>query len=922
MNKGIVCMIMLFVFGWHVSNLGAQITSASDNLVAHPVPDRTVMFEVSGIGLHKPITWGLDLAWLSRDNIKRGIAFMGSERVDIVRSSFTPTAALEDGELPTYELGRLNERLDIIDLFERNMNLVLNCDHPSVDAWYQGNASNWAQLIDVTAAHCEERGHTIVTISPFNEPDYTATGQGSIDDFYNVAGALKQNPRFENVRISGGNTLNTDEALVWYTPLKDRLDEGNTHQLAGTFDNYAGFFETVRADGNHATNDELHNVMEAMVGSEYGMQTGIWWGTAEYARGEFVKASDGERLAYAEHRDNWTAASVYRGLEGNVQAFAGASERQALTTTYRYVSKDRDVYYDGHGPQREFLLEVPGGSGYQIDQPNAERVLNITWGDDIQPVIDGEYILVNRNSGKVMEVIGGSNTAGANIRQRSYLDADYQHWNVVPVSSRIGGDFSYFSITALHNGMSPDIYNWSLDDGGNIVQWDATEATNQQWYLEYAGDGWFYIRSRHSAKCIEVAGSSMLEGGNIEQGEKDGGANQQWRFVPAGAQVEFDAPAAPSGLLATQNTGSVLLEWIANTEEDVAGYTVLRSTSEGGPYNTIARNVSTTSFVDNTVLEGVDYYYTIRAVDKSLNRSAYSNEIYALATGDDVQIARLAFEGDVSDSSVNLNNGASYGTIEYVEGKVGSEAVLLDGSNNFIQLPSTIANHKDISIATWVKWNGGARWAPIFAFENDKDESISLTPFMKLLVKNDGEEHVLSSSRLTSGVWSHVVATLSDTGVKLYVDGELVDALSNVSLSTLDFKPVLNYIGRSQQTTALFNGCVDDFRIYNYELSVEEINVLAGNSTDVFNNKADSKKDVVVTPMPANDMLTINVKTGNFNGTSVIKLYDNCGSLILATTVESMDNVNIHTSGLPSGYYILQVNHDDTLITKKVVVRH
>lgn len=70
-------------------------------------------------------------------------------------------------------------------------------------------------------------------------------------------------------------------------------------------------------------NDEMHNVMEAMVGLEYGLQTGIWWGSAEYARGEFCKISrGGERLAYTEHRPNWTAASVYRSKDGSkVQAF-------------------------------------------------------------------------------------------------------------------------------------------------------------------------------------------------------------------------------------------------------------------------------------------------------------------------------------------------------------------------------------------------------------------------------------------------------------------------------------------------------------------------------------------------------------------------------------------------------------------------
>ncbi len=135
--------------------------------------------------------------------------------------------------------------------------------------------------------------------------------------------------------------LNTDQALSWYNALKGLLNEGNTHQLAGSFDNYALFYKTVRANGHHATNDELHNVMEAMVGVEYGMQTGIWWGTAELARGEFVKASFGRRLAYAEHRPNWTAASVYRSPEGKVQAFVGSSERQAVTSSYSFVSQDR-----------------------------------------------------------------------------------------------------------------------------------------------------------------------------------------------------------------------------------------------------------------------------------------------------------------------------------------------------------------------------------------------------------------------------------------------------------------------------------------------------------------------------------------------------------------------------------------------------
>ena len=47
--------------------------------------------------------------------------------------------------------------------------------------------------------------------------------------------------------------------MKWYEHNKEFLDEGNTHQLAGSFDTYAEFFTKVREDGRHATADELHN---------------------------------------------------------------------------------------------------------------------------------------------------------------------------------------------------------------------------------------------------------------------------------------------------------------------------------------------------------------------------------------------------------------------------------------------------------------------------------------------------------------------------------------------------------------------------------------------------------------------------------------------------------------------------------------
>ncbi len=910
--------------------LSGQTTSASSYFAAQPIPDRTVTFNINDQGVSKPIIWGLDLAWLSESNIRRGMAFMGSGNVDIVRASFQPTYPLVNGDLQNSQINDLNTRLNLIDLTGPDTKIALNCDHPSVDSWYIGNAVNWAALIDATTRRVQERGRTVISVAPFNEPDYgwgQYSGQNGQSDFYNIAGELRKNPRFENIRISGGNTLNCDQALPWYNYLKGRLDEGNTHQLAGSFDNYANFFKAVRNNGDHATNDELHNVIEAMAGVEYGMQTGIWWGTAEYARGEFVKASDGVRLAYAEHRPNWTAASVYRSPDGKIQAFGGSSERQAKTTTYRFFSKDRDVFYDGAGPQREYTMVLPGGTGYQNGQSNAERVVSITTGDDIQPVINGRYVLVNRNSGKVMEVADGNLAAGSNVRQNVLIPgATYQQWNVTPVDSRVGGDFSYFTFTAVHSGKSLDVYNWSLENMGNIAVWDDTKGANQQWYLEYAGDSWFYIRSRHSARCIEVANASTSNKVNIYQWEKDGDKNQQWRFIPVDAPAEFIAPEPPADLTATPASESIKLEWKPGAGSDVTGYNVYRKDSAGGDFMTIARNVKNTSFVDNTTTISGQYYYAVKAVDYSLNRSGYSAEASAAVTGYNDLVSCLQFENTTADSTVHLNHSSAYGTIAYVAGKVGANAISLNGSNSFLQLPASLASQEQITVAAWIYWKGGSSWQRIFDFGNGQNEYMFLTPnngmgYMRFAIKNGGPEQQLNTSAPATGKWNHVAVTLAPDYARLYVNGELADESDAFTISPIDFSPALNYIGRSQFPDPLFNGYMDDFRVYNHALTASEIARISGIASGIEDMDSSHGKKLSLYPIPADDILQVNYHTEITNQHAGVAVFDTNGKLITSREMNGSNTIQLDVSGLTPGVYILKLTGRNETLVKRFIVK-
>jgi Zn-dependent metalloprotease len=86
-------------------------------------------------------------------------------------------------------------------------------------------------------------------------------------------------------------------------------------------------------------------------------------------------------------------------------------------------------------------------------------------------------------------------------------------------------------------------------------------------------------------------------------------------------------PAAPANLTAIAGDGTVSLDWDNNTEPDLDGYNVYRSTTSGGPYNQINTSiVGVSTYTDDTVTNGTTYYYVVTAVDTSTNESSDSNQ--------------------------------------------------------------------------------------------------------------------------------------------------------------------------------------------------------------------------------------------------------------------------------------------------------
>jgi hypothetical protein len=161
--------------------------------------------------------------------------------------------------------------------------------------------------------------------------------------------------------------------------------------------------------------------------------------------------------------------------------------------------------------------------------------------------------------------------------------------------------------------------------------------------------------------------------------------------VTSGANVwkVFDdaSVSVPSGLTATSGIGRAVLNW--SPFFGTTGYSVKRATSSGGPYTTVATNLTDTTWVDSNVTVGVPYYYVISASDGA-TESANSAEA-SVTPGTAIRInaggsASGNFSADAwystgtaytSGTAVNTNGVANAAPAAAKASKLGSTMVPL-----------------------------------------------------------------------------------------------------------------------------------------------------------------------------------------------------------------------------------------------------
>jgi Ricin-type beta-trefoil lectin domain-like len=169
------------------------------------------------------------------------------------------------------------------------------------------------------------------------------------------------------------------------------------------------------------------------------------------------------------------------------------------------------------------------------------------------------YQIVNRNSGLVMDVSGGSKIAGAQVIQWTNHSGPNQQWALVP-------DGVNYQIVNVNSTLALDVSNSSLNDLANVIQETPNSSSfSQQWYLVPDG-GYDVIANFNSNRVADVSGASKNAGAPVIQYGFKNGLNQQWELVPVSS---FEIVNRNSNLLAdvsgaSINAGAHVIQWPFN----------------------------------------------------------------------------------------------------------------------------------------------------------------------------------------------------------------------------------------------------------------------------------------------------------------------------------------------------------------------
>lgn len=301
-------------------------------------------------------------------------------------------------------------------------------------------------------------------------------------------------------------------------------------------------------------------------------------------------------------------------------------------------------------------------------------------------------------------------------------------------------------------------------------------------------------------------------------------------------------------------------------------------------------------------------------------------------TGDPV--AYYPFSGNANDYS-GLNNHGTVNGAELTANRFGNQnsAYYFNGTSDYIRVPVTASlNFTDaITVSFWMNPEdlpSSRESYPISHGNWENRWKVSVLPDKRIrwtVKTTDGIKDLDSQVRVETNNWYHVVGLYNGNDFDIYVNGVL-DGHSNFSGSIMTTSIDL-MIGQVLPNVSQYNfkGVIDDIRIYDYALSVDEIEKLYSETSAIHAEIKMIPKDFALYqnyPNPFNPVTAIRYHLP-IGGNVKLQVFDLTGGLIQTLVDEYKPAgeyfVSWNAGNVSSGIYFYRVQTDGFTTVKKCV---
>ena len=191
----------------------------------------------------------------------------------------------------------------------------------------------------------------------------------------------------------------------------------------------------------------------------------------------------------------------------------------------------------------------------------------------------------------------------------------------------------------------------------------------------------------------------------------------------------------------------------------------------------------------------------------------------------------LTFDGDTLDHSGNENHGQAIGAT--IAAGINGEAMSFDGINDYVEVPDddSLDMTNDVTLMSWIKPNNanhiGNIIQKIAGSPNNREYRYYInkdTLMAEISADGSNGEYAISNTRaIEENKWQHVVAVKEGNQITFYVNGNHKGS-ETLNTDTTIFPGDSNVrIGAVNSATEPFSGLIDEIRIFNYAVPVDDI---------------------------------------------------------------------------------------------------